>query len=269
MEPMATKQTAVVQDRPATQGFDYSGLPAKVQTSLQARAKRINSLLNKTALTIGKELAAAREELRHNKKGGFEGWCETQAGISRSNAYRMIAMYEGFGNYPNVEQLGIPETALAYLASAPKETRDKVVEQAKAGDIITVEQAKAIAGNRKPEKKGNLASPTKSPTSKGTGAIEAPVNLDLDKDTDVMKIRTPTSTEPTKEDIHQSWLRVTNDFIANCNRFMHEVTLPEVEAKSLTPDEWSQVQVVRNAMEKAAYALSATAKFNPNKKLTK
>src|SRR5258708_4136763 len=80
--------------------FDYTGFPKDVQTTLHKRVDNLKQLGNtatQTFLEIGKELAAAREEIQPFRDGGFQEWVHVELGITEQYAYRLSNAYEQLG----------------------------------------------------------------------------------------------------------------------------------------------------------------------------
>lgn len=130
--------------------FDYAALDADIQISLRQRAERIRAYTKRYVLEVGKELVEARNELRHNKSGGFEGWVTLEFGWSRRTAYNFISVYESFGNCANFAQLEIADSALYLLAPASEVARNDAIERAEAGEKITYNIARDIIDAHKP-----------------------------------------------------------------------------------------------------------------------
>ena len=125
----------------------YTGLPAETIVSLEQRAVTINTLVSKASFEIGAELVAAREDYRHNKHGGFEGWIKQRLKWeSRQTAYNLIWRYEQFATVQHIGQLDMILTAQYHLAapSVPQGARDEALQRAEAGEKITVKIAKEI-----------------------------------------------------------------------------------------------------------------------------
>src|SRR5262249_5176522 len=104
-------------------------------------------------LANGREFAEARDELRHNKAGGLEGWI-THHGWSKTTAYRYIQAWEEFGNLPTVGRLAIDAKAL-YLLSAPSTpapAREERLARAFAGEPIARAAAREIVNNHRDER---------------------------------------------------------------------------------------------------------------------
>lgn len=132
--------------------FDYAALDAPLADSLRQRAERIahrESRIIEDILANGREFAEARDELRHNKAGGFEGWVRHH-GWSRRTAYNYIQAWEVFGgNCATVAQLSIDPGALYLLAapSTPEPARVEALDRARLGEPITHATAQEIVAN--------------------------------------------------------------------------------------------------------------------------
>lgn len=131
--------------------FDYEALDIIIRSSLQQRAEKIRSYSRRYVVEVGRELAEARDELRHNKAGGFEGWVALEFGWSRRTAYNFISAYEAFGNCANFAQLEIADSAIYLLAPASEDIRNEAIQRAEAGEKISYAVAKGIIKPHKPQ----------------------------------------------------------------------------------------------------------------------
>jgi hypothetical protein len=124
----------------------YQGLSEESIDHLEVRVGNIRKISNKASFDIAIELCGARDEYRHNKHGGFEGWVEERLKIGRSTAYRIIDRYNGFATVPNLGQLDIVLSAQYQLSAptAPKEAREEALELAESGEKITVAKANEL-----------------------------------------------------------------------------------------------------------------------------
>src|SRR5258708_5622199 len=152
---MAAKKVATTNQNKASQ-YDYTGFPKDVQTSLHKRVDNLKQLGNtatQTFLEIGKELAAAREEIQPFRDGGFQEWVHVELGITEQYAYQLINVYEQFGKDASKLNLlaGLSNTVLREISapSVPQEARDTVVAKAQAGEKVSVAQAKDIVKQAK------------------------------------------------------------------------------------------------------------------------
>jgi hypothetical protein len=133
--------------------FDYGALAPPLARSLQERAERIAGRergVIDAILANGREFCEAREELRHNKTGGFEGWY-TLHGWKRATVYNYIQAWEQFGNLPTVAQLAIAPSALYLLAapSTPESAREEALARAEAGEPVSYSAAQEIVAEAK------------------------------------------------------------------------------------------------------------------------
>lgn len=124
----------------------YRGLPDEVCERLEQRALRIQTILTRDVLELGQELAAVREEYRHNKHGGFEQWVKKKTVLSLSTAYNCLDVSKHFGNLVNFTRLDIAKSAQYVLAaeSTPQEARVQAIQRAEAGEKITLTVAKEL-----------------------------------------------------------------------------------------------------------------------------
>lgn len=129
-------------------GFDYAALDTETRIVVQQRTSEIKTLMRSalgSMIEAGRKCAEVRELLRHNKAGGFDGWIEAE-GIGKRTAYRIMGLYEAFGNCDILSQLDIAKTAAYLLAapSTPEPARIDAIERAQAGEAITHSAAKSI-----------------------------------------------------------------------------------------------------------------------------
>lgn len=135
--------------------FDYAALDAETRIVVQLRRDELKTLFRETAqniFTIGEKLADVRDRLQHNKSGGFDGWIETEFGLSRRTAYNFINVYERLANRANFAQLAVATSALYLLAapSTPDEVVDQLLERAQAGEHITHKNARQALDDARP-----------------------------------------------------------------------------------------------------------------------
>src|SRR5258708_39094463 len=108
--------------------------------------KEVGNAATQTLLGIGKELAAAREEIQPFRDGGFQEWVRVELGITEQYAYQLINVYEQWGTDASKLSLlsGLSNSVLREISapSVPQEVRDAGVENAPAGENVSVAQAK-------------------------------------------------------------------------------------------------------------------------------
>lgn len=139
-----------------TAGFDYAGLDPETRITVRQKTDELKGLLRAAAQNIydiGAKLTDVREQLRHNREGGFEGWLDAEFGMSPRTAYRFINVYEQFANSANLAELDIAASALYLLAapSTPEAAREEALRQAEQGQRITHQAAKHIIQETEPE----------------------------------------------------------------------------------------------------------------------
>src|SRR5205807_3628243 len=124
----------------------YQGLSEEAINRLENYVLDIHNIANKASFDLAIALCKARDEYRHNKHGGFEGWIDQALGWSRSTAYRIIDRYEQFGTVPNLGQLDIVLSAQYCLSgpTVPQQATEKAIELAESGEKITVAKANAL-----------------------------------------------------------------------------------------------------------------------------
>lgn len=125
-------------------GFDYGALPVELAVKSRAAAERIKLRLKRTVediIEIGRELTAIKAELPH---GQFLPWIAAEFEMDQKTAFNFMSVYERFGS----GKLGIipnfkPTILYALSApSTPESVIDKAIEQAEAGDKVTVADVK-------------------------------------------------------------------------------------------------------------------------------
>lgn len=129
-------------------GFDYATLDPEARIVVRQKTDELKGLLRAAAqniFDIGGKLAEVRDQLQHNRAGGFEAWLAAEFGMSRRTAYNFIGVYERF-NRANFAQLDIAASALYLLAapSTPDTAREEALRRAEAGERITHQKAKKI-----------------------------------------------------------------------------------------------------------------------------
>ena len=124
----------------------YQGLSEESINLLESHVNNIHKISNKASFDIAIELCEARDEYKHNKHGGFEGWVDERLKIGRTTAYKIIWRYEQFGTVHNYEQLDIVLSAQYQLSAptAPKEARQEAIERAESGEKITVAKSNEL-----------------------------------------------------------------------------------------------------------------------------
>lgn len=124
--------------------------PAEIADTLRDLAKQVRGNERKFGtvfLERGRIAAEAQSLLANHGSGGlFSAWCR-DAGLTRSVAYRAIAVYENFGQCRESRQ--IPMEALTLLArhhDAAEEGRRAIA----AGERLTIKAARAILAKHVP-----------------------------------------------------------------------------------------------------------------------
>ncbi|MEW5805040.1 MAG: hypothetical protein AB1847_23390 [bacterium] len=104
-------------------------------------------------IEVGKSIKAVRDALRHNKKGGFEGWIEKRHNISRRQAYNLINVAENFKLAPGASLEMFQTKALYKLASpsTPEPARTEALILAESGERVTHAKAQEIIAKHKAE----------------------------------------------------------------------------------------------------------------------
>ena len=125
-------------------GFDYEVLPVEIAMKSRAAAERIKLRLKRTVediIEIGRELTAIKAELPH---GQFLPWIAAEFEMERQTASNFMSVYEKFGDgkFPII---GNFKPTILYALSAPSTPEsviDRAIEQAEAGDKVTVADVK-------------------------------------------------------------------------------------------------------------------------------
>ncbi len=116
-----------------------------IQQKVVVLDAEIREIFGNAIWEVGKKFSQIRDELRHNKKGGFREWLD-YAGWSKTEVYRDISVYETFSTVPNLGQLEIGKSAYYLLAapSTPEFAREEALNRAENGETITYTTAKEI-----------------------------------------------------------------------------------------------------------------------------
>lgn len=124
-------------------GFDYGALPVEVGISGRIIGERLRTRLKRTVQDIiesGKDLIS----IKPNLEGCFDAWFEHETGLDRQMAYKFIAAADRFGDgaYNNYTALSPTVIYLLSAPSTPESVIDRAIEQAEAGDKVTVADVK-------------------------------------------------------------------------------------------------------------------------------
>jgi hypothetical protein len=97
-----------------------------------------------TAFVIGGFLAEARDiNSRAGYRGGFEGWCKDKLGYSVPTAYRIIQVFENYGDQSLIYER-LSQNALLEMVSAPADLKQQIEGEVAAGKTFTAAEVKAI-----------------------------------------------------------------------------------------------------------------------------
>jgi hypothetical protein len=138
-------------------------LPFTNEIGLHARADRIRNLVNVARgciIEIGRELIAAKAELRH---GEWLPWLEHEFGWPARTAQGYMQVAEAFSQIRETrvfDGLTIDATALYALSApdVPQPVRDEAVSRAEAGEHITKAQADQIIADAEQQFREKLTS---------------------------------------------------------------------------------------------------------------
>lgn len=125
--------------------------------TLDERARRINAILEDTALRIGAELWAAKSE--HPDE--FHTWLVTQTPFSYDQALRLVAIYKAFANADDKVRAALPSAATA-LYAITKLPADRLRAAIDAGEIhpgVTGPEVRALAGDDWPSRPKRVMTP--------------------------------------------------------------------------------------------------------------
>ena len=113
-----------------SQVFQYDDAGQRIV--IEQRFNEAQSLMRQgltNMIEAGGKFAEIRELLRHNKRGGFDGWIQCQA-LGRRTVYRLIELHAAFATVPQMTQFDIATTAAYLLASpsVPDEAREAALD---------------------------------------------------------------------------------------------------------------------------------------------
>jgi hypothetical protein len=138
-------------------GFDYETLEPAIATCVKHCAGVIREKVRQSLeniIAIGQELIKVKVLLIH---GEFLPWLAAEFGCFGPRTVRrfMSVAVKFGGKSDNLSDLKIAPSAAYLLAapSTPENAREKAIEKAKAGEVITIEVAKSIITGSKPKPK--------------------------------------------------------------------------------------------------------------------
>src|ERR1051325_1842256 len=122
---------------PAVRVFDYAGIGPDLASNLRQQATRIKRRIASTTqdlIDIGRDLAAAKQQLKH---GQFVRWVEAEVGIVKRTAQAYMAAARLADSKSAAVALLPPATVHRLAAkSTPPEVVDAVCTKAAAGDVL-------------------------------------------------------------------------------------------------------------------------------------
>ncbi len=129
--------------------FEFDNL--EIAQHVNALEAEIREIISEAVWEAGKRFVQIRDVLKHNKRGGFEAWCEANGWV-RSEIYRYISIFEAFPTVSNLRQLDIGKSALYLLAapSTPAPVREAALQLASQGQRVTYTAARNLVANYKP-----------------------------------------------------------------------------------------------------------------------
>ena len=124
-------------------GFDYGALPVELAVSLKLHEDRFIAVRNRATYEMGKEIYEAQQELANHKNGCFQSWVE-HLGISYQTGYDLITIYQNAGTdiIKLFDNKKLSQTVSVMLLRSPESVIEKAIEQAEAGDKVTVADVK-------------------------------------------------------------------------------------------------------------------------------
>lgn len=138
---------------------------SKTPVSLHGLAGKIKRELDNAAasyIEVGRLLTLAREF--HDKQAAFLAWAEDAVQLKKAQVYKLMKVYETFGNDPRF--IGAPMRALYMLTGASVEQLAEAAEVAEAGELDS-SSAAAIVGKNSTSEPAIIKHP-----GKGTPAPE-------------------------------------------------------------------------------------------------
>jgi phage N-6-adenine-methyltransferase len=136
-----------------TQGFEYQLLAAPIRDTIQASTREIHRLSRRAAsdiIEIGTHLTAIKSALPH---GQWLPWLRAEFGWGETTARRFMQIADRF-QHANLDDLPIAPSAL-HILSDPGVSDDActaAIERARAGERITIADAKAIVAEEREER---------------------------------------------------------------------------------------------------------------------
>lgn len=123
--------------------FDYGTVSSAEGEALRGHAQAILTTIavaRKTtvswALTIGRELAAARERLSRHGNGTFGEWCRQECGLSRTTAFRFMRVQQVLGDCSSVEQFDLAAVYAMASKECPDDVRSELIRRAESGEHV-------------------------------------------------------------------------------------------------------------------------------------
>jgi hypothetical protein len=154
-------QPAKVEEQQMPENIDINTTIVKPETNdfaeqLEKLAREIEQLHAKASLQIAQRLAQARDLFRYRRdEGGFTGWVQNRLGYSVATAYRLVNLYQRFGESFSQWQT-LPITALYALAApgTPEETVAEIAGRIEAGDQPSCVEVNEAIARQKAQKRG-------------------------------------------------------------------------------------------------------------------
>jgi len=121
--------------------FDYSTLDEKTAEVVQYAAseiKRLYRLTVENAIEIGLHLRDVKRRLH----GRYTEWLKAEFEMSERTARDFVSMADEFGDRELPENLSLTVVRVLAQPSTPRAAREEVIERAKAGEQVTVEETR-------------------------------------------------------------------------------------------------------------------------------
>lgn len=117
---------------------------ATVEQQIEQHAQRIEHIQREAVFELGRELAAARDLFKYDRReGGFEGWVDARLGMSKRTAYELIQVHELIAE-KGAELRTLSKVALLETSAAIPDIQAIIAERVAAGEVFTAAQVKEI-----------------------------------------------------------------------------------------------------------------------------
>jgi len=142
----------------STTTFSYEVVASETASKLKMLANEIQFIDRMACFEIGGRLKVARDELKsHGSVGsGFKEWVSSETNYSRQAAYDLIHIHENLtglfvhsgvqmnNNDSHLSSFNYASLRLMASPSYPEEGREKLLEESRAGQVITAQKVKDV-----------------------------------------------------------------------------------------------------------------------------